>query len=387
MPIKKTDAEAAKSEDSVAEKLQGKKVAIVHDWLTTFGGAERVVHEFTKIFPDAPIYTSVYNEKNIARIFPPEKVRTSFMQKIPGAAKLYTKLLHLMPRAFEEFDLSDYDIVLSSSSSCAKGVLTRADTLHVSYVHTPMRYAWDLYQEYLRSSNIIVRVAMKRIMPKIRQWDALTGLRVDAFMANSHTTRQRIRKIYRRDAEVIFPPIDTDFYRPNGREPEDFYLVLSRFVPYKRIDIAIEACNKLGRRLVIIGDGGERKKLQAMAGPTIEFKGFLDNESCRDYYQRCRAFLFPGFEDFGMTPVETMACGRPVIAYGKGGVLDSVVPDKTGLFFPEQSGDSLAEAILDFEKREFDSAEIRRHAEGYSKESFRRQVAGFIAARYEEHQS
>lgn len=368
------------------ENLQNMKVAIVHDWLTTYGGGDRVVYEFTKLFPEAPIYTTVFNRKNLGHLFPPEKVRTSFMQKIPGATTHYTKMLSLMPRAFEEFDLSEYDLVLSSSSACAKGVITRADTLHVSYVHTPMRYAWDLYQEYLRSVNPLVRAVMRRTMPKIRQWDALTGLRVDAFLANSHTTRRRIEKVYRRGAEVIHPPIDTEFYTPSGREPEDFYLLLSRFVPYKRVDIAIEACNRLGKKLVIIGDGGQKKQLQAMAGPTIEFTGFLDNEGCRDYYRRCRAFLFPGFEDFGMTPVEAMACGRPVIAYGKGGALDSVVPDKTGLFFQEQSGEALAEAILSFEKQEFDSTAIRTYAEGFSKERFREQITDFIAAQYAEHQ-
>ena len=357
------------------------KTAIVHEWLTTYGGSERVVEEFCRIFPDAPIYTTVYNEKNMGKIFPKEKVVTSFMQKIPGSSRYYTKMLSMMPRAFESFDLGGYDLVLSSSSSCAKGVLTRAGTLHVSYVHTPMRYAWDLYHEYMASAGFITRTAMRRILPKIRQWDALTALRVDHFLANSTETQHRIKKIYRRNADVIHPPVNTDFFTPGSEEAEDFYLVLSRFVPYKRIDIAIEACNKLKRKLVIIGDGSQKARLESMAGPTVTFTGRLNDMETREYYRKCRAFLFPGLEDFGITPVEAMACGKPIIAYGKGGALDTVVPGKTGLLFSEQSAESLGKAMLEFEQTEFDPAVIRTHAEGFSADRFRDQIYQFITER------
>lgn len=373
-----------KAAPELPESLKGKKVALVHDWLVTYGGGERVVEEFTRLFPEAPIYTTVYDQKRLGWLFPPEKVLPSFMQQIPGATRHYTKMLSLMPKAFESFDLSGYDIVLSSSSSCAKGVITGADTLHVSYIHTPMRYAWDLYHQYIAGSNPLVRFGMKRLLPKIRQWDALTGLRVDQFIANSNTTRRRIEKIYRRPSAVIFPPIDTEFYTPGDGESEDFYLILSRFVHYKRIDLAIQACNKLGRKLVIIGDGGERKHLHAIAGPTIEFTGIIDNETCLDYYRRCRAFLFPGLEDFGMTPVEAMACGKPVIAYGKGGALDSVVEGLSGHFFPEQNVESMVRGIEEFEEMSFSPAEIRRYAEGFSKERFRREVGEVIVGAYGE---
>ncbi|MCF6335153.1 MAG: glycosyltransferase [Spirochaetales bacterium] len=363
------------------ENIAGLKVAIVHDWLTNYGGAERVVEEFCRIFPNAPVYTTVYNAKNMESIFPKEKVVTSFMQNIPGIMKLYTKLLHLMPRAFESFDLSSFDIVLSSSSSCAKGVLTNADTLHFSYVHTPMRYAWDLYHEYMGSTGLITRMAMKRLLPKIRQWDALTGLRVDHFMANSTITGKRIKKIYRRDAQVVFPPVNTDFFTPGTDKVEDFYLILSRFVPYKRIDIAIRACNSLKRNLIIIGNGSQKKELKSIAGKTITFTGRLNDEETRNYYRRCRAFLFPGYEDFGITPLEAMACGRPVIAYGKGGALDTVMPGETGIRFPDQTVKSLTKAIEIFEDSTFDTRKIRRHAEKFSSERFRSEIIEIISGK------
>lgn len=361
------------------EKLEDLKVAIVHDWLTTYGGGERVVEEFMTLFPDAPIYTSVYDQKNLGHIFPAEKVKTSFMQKIPGVLRHYRKLLSLMPRAFEEFDLSGYDLVLSSSSSCAKGILTGASTLHISYVHSPMRYAWDLYPEYLRSSGVFTRMGMRRQMPEIRQWDALSSMRVDRLVANSREVASRIRKTYRREPVVLHPPIRTDLFTPGRAENNrDYYYVLSRFIPYKRIDIAIAACNQLGRRLVITGSGPLEKKLRQIAGPTIEFTGSLPDSGIRDYYRGCKAFLFPGFEDFGMTPVEAQACGKPVLAYGHGGVLDSVLPGVTGVFFAEQSTESLIKGIQDLESREWNSGKIRAHAENFSSGEFRRKLSEFI---------
>lgn len=346
------------------------KVAIIHDWLTVYGGAERVVEQFLKIFPDADLYTTVYNEKNMGHIFPKEKVYTSFMQNIPFVLKIYTKLLHLMPKAFESFDLSAYDLVISSSSSCAKGVITRAETRHFSYVHTPMRYAWDLYHEYMRESGLITRMAMKKILPKIRQWDVLSSYRVDQFIANSSIVQKRINKIYRRNSEVVFPPVNTDYFTPNEKNAEDFYLVLSRFVPYKRIDLAIKACNELKKNLVIIGTGSQEKYLKSIAGSTVTFTGRLDDEETRDYYRRCKAFLFPGYEDFGITPVEAQACGRPVIAYGRGGALDTVIDEKTGVFFSEQTLESLCEGIAKFEELDFNSEKIRKHAENFSNKEF-----------------
>ncbi len=221
-------------------------------------------------------------------------------------------------------------------------------------------------------------MAMKRIMPKIRQWDALSGLRVDKFVANSSIVKKRINKVYRRDAAVIYHPVNTDFFVPNDRDPEDFYLILTRFIPYKKIDLAIEACNELKKNLIILGTGPQEKELKRIAGPTITFTGRLSDEESRDYYQRCKAFLFPGYEDFGITPVEAQACGRPVIAYGKGGALDSVINGKTGIFFPEQTVQSLIEAIEEFEKTDFDPVKIRKHAENFSNDNFITKIKKFI---------
>ncbi len=362
------------------ESLSGLKVALVHDWLVSYGGAERVLEEFSRLFPEAPIYTTVYDEKSIGHTFPKKRVRTSFMQRIPGSTKFYRKMLSLMPRAFEEFDLSGYDLVLSSSSSCAKGVLTSASTLHISYVHTPMRYAWDLYPEYLAEAGFLTRLGMRRQMPGIRQWDALSGQRVDCFLANSREVASRIYKTYRRSAAVLHPPVSTDFFTPddNPGNHNDYYLILSRFVPYKRIDLAIRACNEMGRKLVVVGSGPQKKELKKMSGPNIQFTGRISDEEIRDYYRKCRAFLFPGFEDFGITPVETQACGRPVLAYGKGGALDSVIPGKTGVFFEDQTVDSLVRGIRRLESINWDSESIRKHAELFDRRKFLVKLRDFI---------
>jgi len=363
------------------DSLNKLRVAIVHDWLVSYGGAERVVEEFAALFPDAPIYTTVYDEKSIGHAFPGERVIPSYLQKIPFSRKYYRKMLTLMPGAFESFDLSDYDLVLSSSSSCSKGVLTSTSTLHISYIHTPMRYAWDLYPEYLANAGLITRFAMKRQMPGIRMWDALSSLRVDNFLANSREVAGRIAKIYRRDATVLHPPVSTDFFTPeeNNINTDDYYLILSRFVPYKRIDLAIEACNRLGRNLVVIGDGPQEKELKEMAGPSVEFTGRIPDEEIREYYRNCRAFIFPGFEDFGITPVEAQACGRPVIAYGRGGALDTVIPGQTGLFFGEQTTESLEKGIIEFERMKWDSGLIRNHAEKFDRKLFIKKLRDFIS--------
>ena len=377
---------------NVPEALTDKKIAFAHDWLTTVGGADKVVALWTRLFPDAPVYTSVHDPKVTGRLIPPEKVRTSHLQRWPGVTRYYRKLLAFMPRAFEEFDFTEYDVVVSSSSSCAKGVLTPASTLHVSYVHTPMRYAWDLYPEYLRSSGPITRWGMRRMMPRLRQWDALSAQRVDVFLANSAEVAKRIRKTYRREAAVLHPPIDIAYFTPAGGPDKapakaggtvrgdqlgEAYLVMSRLVAYKRVDLAVRTCTRMNRELLVIGSGPEMKKLRAIAGPTVRFLGYRDDDAVREAYRGCRAFLFPGFEDFGMTPLECQACGRPVIAYGRGGALETVVDGFTGTFFPEQTEESLAGAIERFEAATWDPAAMRRHAEGFSEE---RHLQGLVDA-------
>ena len=356
------------------------KVAIVHDWLVTYGGAERVVEEFLKIYPDADIFTLVYDKKKMGKIFPPEKVHTSFVQKIPCATKLYTKLLSLMPKAFESFDLTGYDLVIASSSSCAKGVITSPATPYIAYIHSPMRYAWDLYFDYFKRSGLITRFFMKRQMPKIREWDFISSQRIDTLVANSAYIARRIKKFWNRDAKVIFPPVDTERISPNGLPPEDFYVVFSRFVPYKRIDLAISACGKTGRKLVVIGGGKLEKDLKSLAAKyshdaKITFTGRISDGEVKDYLQKCRALIFCAEEDFGIIPVEAQAAGRPVIAFGRGGALETVQDGKTGVFFSEQTDESLVEALDRFEKLEADGAfkseAISAWAKKFSAERFR----------------
>jgi glycosyltransferase involved in cell wall biosynthesis len=363
------------------------KVAIVHDWLVTYGGAERVVEEFLKIYPDADIFTLVYDKKKMGKIFPPEKVHTSFVQKIPCATKLYTKLLSLMPKAFESFDLTGYDLVIASSSSCAKGVITSPATPYIAYIHSPMRYAWDLYFDYFKRSGLITRFFMKRQMPKIRQWDFISSQRIDTLVANSAYIARRIKKFWNRDSKVIFPPVDTERISPNGLPPEDFYVVFSRFVPYKRIDLAISACGKTGRRLVVIGGGKLEKDLKSLAAKyshdaKITFTGRISDGEVKDYLQKCRALIFCAEEDFGIIPVEAQAAGRPVIAFGKGGALETVQDGKTGVFFSEQTDESLVEALDRFEKLEADGAfkseTISAWAKKFSAERFRDEIKATV---------
>jgi glycosyltransferase involved in cell wall biosynthesis len=363
-----------KIENKELVDLSKMKVAIVHDWLTNYGGAERVVETFLEIFPQANIYTTVYDEKNMGHIFPKGKVKTSFLQKIPMATKLYTKMLPMMPKAFESFDLNGYDLILSSSSSCAKGIITSHNSTHISYVHTPMRYAWDLYHDYYNGSGFITKASMNIFMPSIRKWDVLNTFRIDHLVANSNYVAKRINKYYKRDAEVIHPPVNTDFFSPNGKESEDFYVVFSRFVPYKRIDLAIKACTDMRKRLVVIGDGEQRDYLKSIAGKTIEFTGRIPDEEVRDYLQRCKAMIFSAEEDFGIVPVEAQACGRPVIAYGKGGALETVKSGVTGVHFNNQTVPSLKKAIVDFEKIEFNQKDILNHAKYFSKDRFKEEI-------------
>lgn len=362
------------------------KVAIVHDWLVNYGGAERVVEQMLKMYPDADIYTLVYDQKKMGKIFPKEKVHTSFVQKIPMATKLYTKFLSLMPKAFEKFDLTDYDLVIASSSSCAKGVITSPNTAYIAYIHSPMRYAWDLYYDYLKNSGFLTRTFMKLQMPKIRIWDFISSQRINTLVANSSYIKKRIKKFWNRDAKVVFPPVDVDRLSANNLPPEDFYVVFSRFVNYKRVDLAISACGELGKKLVVIGSGSQEAELKALAAKyknaDIKFTGRISDEEVKVYLQKCRAMIFSAEEDFGIIPVECQACGRPVIAFGKGGALETVAENKTGIFFKEQTAESVKEAILKFEDLEkagkFDSATIVNHAQNFSSQRFRNELQAVI---------
>lgn len=361
------------------------KVAIVHDWLVSYAGADRVVDCMHHVFPDAPIYTLVYDKKKMPSWFREYDIRTTWVQKIPFATKLYKKLLPLMPGAFEALDLSEYDLVLSSSSSCSKGVITRPDAVHICYCHTPIRYVWDFYYTYRANANPLVRAVMPSQMHKLRQWDKCAADRVDYFIANSCYIAQRIKKYYRRDSDVIYPCVHIN--QSPFVEKEDFYLVVGRFTWYKRMDLAVAACTKLGRRLVVIGTGDEESRLKAMAGPTVEFKGGgLSDEEVRSYYLRAKAFLFPGEEDFGITPVEAQSAGTPVLAYGRGGACETVEDGRTGLLFHAQTVDSLAECIEKFEAEGVacSKEEIRAHSLRFSEERFETQLREYCARRVED---
>lgn len=359
-----------------------KRVAIVHDWLVNYGGAERVVEELLKIYPEADIFTLVYDEKKMGKIFPKEKVHTSFMQKWPCATKLYTKFLSFMPKAFESFDLSTYKLVICSSSSCAKGVITPPLVPHIAYIHTPMRYAWDKYFEYKSRSGRITQFFMDKWMPKIRLWDYVSSQRIDTLIANSNYISRRIKKYWNRESTVIYPPVNTDRLVPNYKPHEDFFVVFSRFVPYKRIDLAIQACGNLKKKLVVIGSGSQEKSLKKLAASypdtEITFTGRISDKEVMDYLQRCRAMIFCAEEDFGIIPVEAQCCGRPVIAFGKGGALETVINGKTGTFFSHATVDSVERAINRFEELEkngaFDADFISQHAKTFSAERFAREI-------------
>ncbi len=354
------------------------KTAIIHDWFCNMGGGDKVAEAFLDIMPDSPIYTSCYLEKSLTPKLRQADIRASFLQKRLNQKKdNHQSFLPFMPTAFEGFDLNEYDIVLSSSSSCAKGVITNPESIHICYCHTPMRYAWEYFYEYTNGMNAVKKKIISYCMTFIRMWDAVSANRVDFFVANSQNVANRIWKHYRRKSTVINPPIDTDFFTP-GVEDGDFFLCVSRLVKYKRIDLAIQACNELKIPLIVIGQGAERDYLKSISGSTITIMERQPDDVVREYYRRCKAFIFPGEEDFGMTPLEAQACGRPVIAYGRGGALETVIENETGVFFREQTTESLKAAIDIFGKSRFSKDVCRNHALMFSSEIFRRRMYEFI---------
>jgi glycosyltransferase involved in cell wall biosynthesis len=365
------------------------KIAIVHDWLVVSGGAEKVLQHIIECFPQADIFSIVdfLEDRACLRGRP---VQTSFIQRLPFARKRYRGYLPLMPLAIEQLDLSGYDLIISSSHAVAKGVLTGPDQMHVSYVHSPIRYAWDLQHQYLRESGLAsgIKSAMARAMLHyMRGWDARSANGVDHLIANSQFIARRIKKAYQRESTVIYPPVDF-----NGltlcTEKEDFYITASRMVPYKRMDLIVKAFSQTPeRRLIVIGDGPEMKRIAAVAGRNVTILGYQSFEILHDHLRRARAFVFAAEEDFGISIVEAQACGTPVIAFGKGGALESVVglPHEraTGVFFREQTIESLIEAVNRFEKnvRYFDPRHCRRNAERFSAENFKAKLTSFVEAR------
>lgn len=369
------------------------RCAIVHEWLEKLAGAEQVTQQFLRTFPNSELFAIVdflNDEDRIA--LGASEITTSFVQRLPLACKQFRNYLPLMPSAVEQFDVSDYDVVISSNHAVAKGVITRPDQLHVSYVHTPIRYAWELQHEYLRQARITrgFKSAMVRlVLHYMRMWDRLAADRVDVFVANSKYIARRIKKTYRRDAEVVYPPVDLDRFSLGTRK-DDFYLAASRLVPYKRMDLIVDAFTRMpDRQLVVIGEGTEYDKIAARATPNITILGYQPTEVLHDHMQRARGFVFAAEEDFGITPVEAQACGTPVIAYGKGGARETVREGRTGLFFDRQSADSIVNAIDTFERHRhsFDPHQIRNHAEFFSTERFCQQIKNLVELHWSTHES
>jgi len=376
------------------------KIAIIHDWLTGMRGGEKCLEVFCELFPDAVIFTLLHNKGSVSKRIESMPIRTSFIQRLPKSAVKYRNYLPLFPLAVKGFDLAGFDLILSSSHCAAKGVRVPQKALHVCYCYTPMRYAWVFFNEYFGKLNIIYKIIIKQILNRLRQWDLRTNENVDFFVAISDNIKNRIEACYNRTADVIYPPVDTGRFNISAKD-EDFYLIVSALVPYKRLDIAIEAFNKSGKRLVIIGTGNSEAGLKRAASGNIEFLGWLNNEDIADYYSRCKALIFPGEEDFGIVPVEAQCCGKPVIAYGKGGALETIVPidsrntqydirdtkqKPTGAFFYEQTSKALIEAIDTFEKNrdKFDPQAIRENGLRFDREIFKEKIKKYIDGKINE---
>ena len=374
------------------------KVAVIHEWLLVEAGAEKVLSEILKLFPEADLFCLIDFLPEKGRGFIGHRAtRTSFIQNLPFAKERYRLYLPLMPLAIEQFDLSSYDLIISCNYAVAKGVITGPDQLHISYIHSPMRYAWDLQFQYLRQANLergVKSWLARWILHKMRIWDTRTAHGVDHYIANSKFIAQRVKKVYGRNATVIYPPVDTDCFTPGKENREDFYLTVSRLVSYKHIDILVKAFAMMPeRQLVIIGDGPEEERLKALAGKNVKMLGHLKTEEVRDYMRRARAFLFAAEEDFGIVPLEAQACGTPVIAYGRGGAKETVLTldnnsrqAATGIFFPAQQPASVVAAIDRFVEQEqnFSTTACRENALCFSTAIFRRKFQEFVKTKYKE---
>ncbi len=363
--------------DEARAKWKGTSANLCHDWLTGMRGGERCLELLCQMFEDARIYTLIHNESAVSDTINQHTVATSRLQGLPNIMTRYRNFLPFFPRAIESFTPRDANVQISTSHCVAKGLKPGPNTRHLCYCFTPMRYAWTFYEEYF-GSNPIKAVVLKPILHCLRRWDKRTSKRVDHFVAISKHVQTRIKDFYDRDSTVIYPPVDTDRHQPNGLPPEDFDLIVSALVPYKRIDLAIQAYADLDRKLKIVGIGGELDSLKAMAGPNVEFLEWQSDETVRDLYQRCHMLIFPGEEDFGIVPLEAQSCGRPVVAYGRGGALETIVAGETGVFFAEQTPDALSSAITSCASMIWDPALIRKNAERFAIPRFIEEISGAI---------
>lgn len=356
------------------------RVAIIHYWLVGMRGGEKVIEALGRMYPEADIFTHVVVPEALSEDLRRHTIRTSFIAKLPRAARIYKSYLPLMPLALEQLDLSGYDLIISSESGPAKGIIPPEGAVHLCYCHSPMRYIWNMYHEYRRSAGPVARAAMPLLTHYLRTWDESSAARVDHFVANSSTVAGRIRRYYRRDAEIVHPPVDVGAFAPVGLEElGDYYLMVGELVRYKRPDIAVRAFNASKRRLVVIGGGEMLDELRALAGPTVQILGSQPFAVLRHHYARALGLIFPGEEDFGIVPVEAMASGRPVIAYGRGGATETVVDGRTGVFFDEQSEDALIDAVARLEGLALDPAEIALHARQFNPARFERQMRQAVA--------
>jgi len=353
--------------------------ALVHDWLNQLGGAEDVLCEFHNLFPEAPIYTSIYAPDKMLPEMQEWDIRPNWLNHLPGINDHHQAYLPFYPAGFATTDLSDYDLVLSNKSGFCHGVKTGPNTTHICYCLAPTRYVWapDAYLAR-EGQGPAIGFALRPLLAWMRNWDYAAAQRVTHFIAISTEIQERIRQYYRRESTIIHPPVDTSRFNPNGKPPEPFYLSLGRLIPYKRIDLAIQACNQTGTKLIIAGDGRDKERLQALAGPTIEFLGRVSDADAEDLMARCQAFIFPGLEDFGITPLQAQAAGRPAITYGAGGALDTVIPGETGEYFHEQSVESLVSSLSSFEPGAYPPADCRANAERFSIQRFDRELSGYV---------
>jgi glycosyltransferase involved in cell wall biosynthesis len=357
------------------------KVALVHDWLTGMRGGEKVLEALCRRYPEAPIYTLVHDPGSVSPAIESHPIHTSFVQRLPRARRRYQRYLPFFPAAIERFDLRGFDLVLSTSHCVAKGAIVHPGTRHLCYCHTPMRYVWSAYEEYFGRGR--VRAPASWVLPFVasylRQWDVAATPRVDSFAANSENVRRRIARYYGRASRVIHPWVDVDFFTPGGRR-EGFYLVVTALVPYKRIDLVLEAARARACDVVIVGDGIERSRLRAAAPSGVRFVGWLSPEALREYYRRCRALLFPGEEDFGIVPVEAQACGTPVVGWGRGGILETVRDGVGGVLYQSPTATDLAEAMERLESGSWDPEEIRRGVLGFGPARFESEIDAWIEA-------
>ncbi len=363
--------------------------ALVHDWLVSMRGGEKVLEVLCELYPDATLFTLLHNKGKLSSAIERMNIKTTFIDKLPYKKERYRNYLPLFPYAIESVDFSEFDLIISSSHAVAKGAKPKEGALHICYCHTPMRYIWEMYDDYFGKdkAGFLTRTAVSFFAPYLRRWDVRTSSRVNHYIANSFNVAGRIKKYYNREADVIYPPVDTSRFYVSEKS-DNYFLIVSALVPYKKVEIAVEAFNRIGEKLIIVGSGPETVKLKSISGSNIEFLGWCSDNELAEIYAGCRALIFPGVEDFGIVPLEAMACGKPVIAFGKGGALETVIDkgeNPTGIFFYEQTADALIKAVNNFDDEKFNPQKIREHALKFDRTIFKGKLKEYIEGKIENH--